>query len=193
MTKEEFKNLDIDSKVNYINSRLSEGNTVIRIREDLGIGEKYLQKELKGKYKFNPKNRRYDKEPTSGITDKKPTNSIHEVIETTNNIHEAKEPTISLPNNIKNDLLEMLTMKDDLKEVIKAFKEGYAKEPTNVIEIIDDKGIKISLPDDEVVRTTVRANKSVLNSWNEFCNNYKEFSKQDLISMAMIEYIEKYK
>ncbi|MGL5753066.1 MAG: integrase, partial [Paraclostridium sp.] len=97
------------------------------------------------------------------------------------------------PRDMRNDLLEILSMKNDLKEVIQAFREGYAKEPTKVIEIIEDKGIKISLPDDEVVRTTVRANKTVLDTWNEFCSRNKEFSKQDLISMAMLEYIEKYK
>ena len=44
MTKEEFLELDINKKIEYLNEKLSEGQTVIRIREDLGIGEKSLQK-----------------------------------------------------------------------------------------------------------------------------------------------------
>ena len=44
MIKKEFLELDIDKKIEYLNKKLSEGQTVIRIREDLGIGEKSLQK-----------------------------------------------------------------------------------------------------------------------------------------------------
>lgn len=46
--------------INKINSKLKQGNTVIRIREDLGIGEKALQKILKSSgYKYNPKLKQY--------------------------------------------------------------------------------------------------------------------------------------
>lgn len=183
MTREEFMNLDIDKKVEYINQKLSEGKTVTIIREDLEIGKKYLQKELKnGGYKYNQKNRMYVKEPINSIAYKEPINSIQD----------ANSMQNSLPMNFKEDIIEILDMKEDLKEVIRIVKEGYAKEPTQVIEIVEDKGIKISLPQDEVVRTTVRANKRILNMWNEFCSSNNEYSKQDLISMAMKEYIEKY-
>ena len=40
MIKKEFLELDIDNKIEYLNEKLSEGQNVIRIREDLGIGEK---------------------------------------------------------------------------------------------------------------------------------------------------------
>lgn len=184
MTKNEFMELDIDSKVDYLNSKLKEGHTVIRIREDLGIGEKYLQRELKNNgYKFNKKDKMYDKEHTISLSNNEPIN----------NIQEAKEHTISIPNNLRDDLIEILDMKNDLKQVIEVFKKGYDKNHTQIIEIVEDKGIKINLPNDKIVRTTVRANNTVLNLWNEFCNENKEFSKQDLISMAMLEYIDKYK
>lgn len=170
--------------IDKVNTLLGEGLTVAEIRKQLDISEKKFQKYMKdNKYKFNQKLKRYDKKPTNDIADKEHTKVIYDI----------NEPTNSIPTNIKEDLIEIIQMKEDLIEVVRAFKEGYAKEPTQVIEIIDDKGIKISLPKGEVVRTTVRANKPVLDMWNEFCGLHNEFSKQDLISMAMLEYIDKYK
>ncbi|MDB8809129.1 hypothetical protein, partial [Romboutsia sp. 1001216sp1] len=65
MTKEEFLELDIDKKIEYLNEKLSEGQTVIRIREDLGIGEKSLQKIIRENgYKYFQKEKRYYKENT---------------------------------------------------------------------------------------------------------------------------------
>jgi len=132
-------------------------------------------------YKYDNKSKQYAKETTNIIDHKEPTSSIYD-----------NDMPASLPTNLKKDLFEIVQMKEDLREVIKAFKEGYAKEPINVIEIVEDKGIKISLPKGEIVRTTVRANNTVLNLWNEFCSTNKEFSKQDLLSMAMLKYIEIY-
>ncbi|QEZ70865.1 hypothetical protein D4A35_18215 (plasmid) [Paraclostridium bifermentans] len=46
--------------ITYLNDKLNEGQTVIRIREDLGIGEKKLQKIIKESgYKYNQKLRKY--------------------------------------------------------------------------------------------------------------------------------------
>ena len=44
MEKDIFLNLSIEEQVEYLNKKLEEGQTVIRIREDLRIGEKTLQR-----------------------------------------------------------------------------------------------------------------------------------------------------
>ena len=84
-------------------------------------------------------------------------------------------------------------MKDDLKELIKNYKEGYDKGVTQVIEVVEDKGIKINLPESEIVRSTFRVNKNILDRWNTFCEEHKEFSKTNLLSSSLLEYMEKYK
>ncbi len=71
----EFESLDINAKVKYLNAKLKEGNTVIRIREDIGISEKYLQKEIKkGGFKYNQKLRQYL--PTTGTTTTSTSNTV---------------------------------------------------------------------------------------------------------------------
>ena len=60
MNKEEFKMLSFTDKINYFNNKLREGQTVIRIREDIGIGEKGWQKEVKKNgYKYDTKSKIY--------------------------------------------------------------------------------------------------------------------------------------
>ncbi len=74
MNKEQFNNLDFMEKIEYLNNKLKEGQTVIRIREDMGIGEKALQREIKANgYKYNNKERQYM--PTTEATTK-PTTEI---------------------------------------------------------------------------------------------------------------------
>ncbi|MFD3158869.1 hypothetical protein ACFIJ5_18835 (plasmid) [Haloimpatiens sp. FM7330] len=65
---------------------------------------------------------------------------------------------------------------------------------TNVIEVIDDK-IKINLPDSEEKRTTIRVNAKVWDDFNEFCSseNNKHLKKRDILSMALLEFIDRYK
>lgn len=173
MDRNTFDSLPIEDKINYINGKLSEGETVTQIREGLNLGEKTLQRLIKkAGYSYNQKIKKYVKSST--------------------NIIQSESSITNIIPNIKDDLLEIIEMKEDLKKLIKQYKEGYDKEHTSVIEVIVENNIKIDLPDAEIVRTTVRVNKDVLDCWNKFCNINKEFSKTDLLSSCMKEFIDKY-
>ena len=177
MDRTMFNELTNEGKISYINEELVKGKTVIRIREDLNIGEKTLQRLVKNLgYAYNQKLRQYVKQHTDIIQSKEYDNGNTNII----------------PHNLKEDLIEIINMKEDLREIIKNFKEGYDKEHTSVIEVISDKGIKVNLPDAEIVRSTVRINKEVLDRWNSFCDKHKEFSKTNLLSSCILEYIDKY-
>lgn len=54
-----------------------------------------------------------------------------------------------------------------------------------VINLVDDKHLT-SKP------KSIRINEFIYQDWQEFCDT-KHYSKQDLISMALKEYMEKYK
>jgi hypothetical protein len=51
------------------------------------------------------------------------------------------------------------------------------------------KGITIDLPNADTVRTTMKLYEEILLRFNNFCCNNRAFKKQDLISMALSEYI----
>ncbi|WP_195346676.1 hypothetical protein [Paraclostridium sordellii] len=176
MDRTMFDELTNEDKIHYINGELLKGKTVIRIREDLHIGEKTFQRLVKDLgYRYNQKLRQYVKQHTDIIQSKE-----YDI-----------DNTFSIPR-FKEEILEILDMKNDLKEIVKSFKEGYYKEHTNVIEVVSEEGIKIELPNSDIVRTTVRVNKDILDKWNLFCEDNKEFSKTNLLSMSMKQYMDKY-
>lgn len=178
MIKEEFKKLNTIDKINYINSKLEKGQTVIRIREDLGIGEKALQKIIKeAGYVYNQKSKRY-------ITTTQSTTKPLEVsvVETNTNalLTTEKANTLDYLSNNINILMDMI-------EKYKASTKSTTQTTTNyiTIDLVDDKHLKPK-------PKSIRINEFIYQEWQEFCDK-QHYSKMDLISMALKEYMEKYK
>lgn len=187
MTKKEFLELDINKKIEYLNKKLSEDQTVIRVREDIGIGEKLLQKIIKENgYKYNQKEKRYYKGNTNVI--QKNINQDEEIF------NSEYKHTTNILQNYKDDLIEIVKAKEEIFEVINAFKENnlYYKDTTNVIEVVASNEIQIKNFNSEAKGTSFRVYGETLTKWKEFCSKYKKYNNQDLVSMALEEYIKKY-
>ena len=173
MNKDQFNNLDFMEKIEYLNNKLKEGQTVIRIREDIGIGEKALQREIKANgYKYNNKERQYM--PTTEAT----TEILPTIV--------VDENTIVVPKQQQ----QILGYLENNFEVLQEFLEKYkstTKATTNhiVINLVDDKHLNPK-------PKSIRINEFIYQDWQKFCDT-KHYSKQDLISMALKEYMEKYK
>lgn len=173
MNKDQFNSLDFMEKIEYLNNKLKEGQTVIRIREDIGIGEKALQREIKANgYKYNNKERQYM--PTTEAT----TEILPTIV--------VDENTIVVPKQQQ----QILGYLENNFEVLQEFLEKYkstTKATTNhiVINLVDDKHLNPK-------PKSIRINEFIYQDWQKFCDT-KHYSKQDLISMALKEYMEKYK
>ncbi|GAA0866457.1 hypothetical protein [Paraclostridium tenue] len=180
MNKEEFNKLNFLDKVNYINSRLKKGETVIRIREDIGIGEKAFQKEMKiNGYKYNSKEKQY-----ISTEEKKPT-----IVVDPTTIVGYKNTTV-----VPKQQLEILGYLESNFEILQEFIEKYKSTTKSTTETTTNY-ISINLIDDKHLNPkpkSIRINEFVYQEWKDFCET-KRYSKQDLISMALKEYMEKYK
>lgn len=178
MNKNEFNTLSFINKIEYLNNKLREGNTVSNIRESIGIGEKTLQREIKiNGYKYDNKLKQYI--PTTETT----TINSKPIVVKDNTIVEAKK---------QEPILDYLESNFD---ILKEFIEKY-KATTNSTTQNTTNNIMINLVDDKHLNPkpkSIRINEFVYREWQEFCNDNKYYSKQDLISMALKEYIEKYK
>lgn len=180
MNKYQFNNLDFMEKIEYLNNKLKEGQTVTRIREDIGIGEKSLQREIKENgYKYSSKGRQYIS--NTEIT----TNTLPTVVEdkttTVGNVN-----TLVVPKQHQ----QILGYLENNFEVLQEFLEKYkstTETTTNhiVINLVDDKHLNPK-------PKSIRINEFIYKDWQKFCDT-KHYSKQDLISMALKEYMEKYK
>ena len=91
--------------------------------------------------------------------------------------------------NIKQDMIDIIEHKDEIFDMLKWFKNRDDKGMTEVIEVINE-GIKIDLPESETTRTTIRINKVIWEEFDAFCNENKEFNKQDLMAQALKDFMK---
>lgn len=91
--------------------------------------------------------------------------------------------------NIKQDMIEIIEHKDEILDMLKWFKNRDDNSMTEVIEVINE-GIKIDLPNSETTRTTIRINKIIWEDFDVFCNENKEFNKQDLMAQALKDFMK---
>lgn len=167
MNKKAFSNLNTADKVKYLNERLSEGQTVKRIRADLNISEKKLQKQIrKGGYKYNQKLKQYIK--VTGSTTQATTSGVV-----------AQNTSVAAKEYISENI-------DVLKEIIEKYKITKTTISTGiVIDLISDKHLNPK-------PHSLRINEFIWQEWQEFCDKNKHYSKQDLLSMALKLYMERY-
>ena len=167
MNKTEFSKLNTADKVKYLNERLSEGQTVKRIREDLNISEKKLQNQIrKGRYKYNQKLKQYIK--VAGNTTQTTTSGVV-----------AQNTSVAAKEYISENI-------DVLKEIIEKYKITKTTTSTGiVIDLISDKHLNPK-------PHSLRINEFIWQEWQEFCDKNKHYSKQDLLSMALKLYMERY-
>ena len=93
-----------------------------------------------------------------------------------------------MPEGFKENMIELVNQYDKIQEMINWFNN---KDAIDIIEV--STGIKIDLPDAPIKRTTIRVNESVWNDFLDLAEANSEFDKHNLLSMALKEYVEKYK
>lgn len=167
-----------------INNYLKEGKTVKEIREILGYSEKSYQKKIKELgYKYNQKEKQYILGNVEIMPVKASNTTCNTVSITSDNItnlitKDQEEGLNFISENIQ-----------DLQEMLMYYKRNKECNTVNrgiVINLIDDKDIDNGKP------VSVRVNKHIWKEWQEFTKDIN-YSSKELVSMALKEYMEKYK
>lgn len=172
------ENMDIEK----INMMLQEGKTVKAVRESLGIPEKKFQKTVKELgYKYNQSKRLYINVLDSGI-DTRDSNILPTTQTTTDNT--------TAPSTLTTTQTTTIDYLTDNIELLKQLLESYKRNT----EANNSKDIIINLDNDKHLDPkpkSIRINEFVWRDWQEFTKDLT-FSKTDLISMALKEYMEKH-
>ncbi len=177
----ELKKYKIEDIVAYINQEFEKNKSLISISEELEVNESTIRKKLNSNgykridNKFVLKDDICNQECNTSKENKEITNNITNVFSNS----EFKDNMLFLHNEI-----------NVLKDIIKQFKQDD-KSNTSVIELRE--GIKINLPESNIKRTTIRINEVIWDMFNQFVDENKPFDKHDLMGMALLEYINKYK
>ncbi|MFU7517652.1 hypothetical protein [Clostridium sp. HCS.1] len=203
---------DIEQVVIYINKELSNGRTLKDIEiNDFKVNDRVMAKRLsrKGYKRINnqyilneyedsntkvikPENIKYDNSNTKVIKneDEKYDNGNTEIIIEKNKKYEDSNTLVINQKEIQNKLIGLAQNYDKILNLIQEYDKKYDARYDK-----EQEGIVIELPIETKndFRATVRINNVIWEQFGEFANNHKEFTKRDLLSMALKEYMGKYK
>ena len=177
----DLKKCKIEDIVGYINEKIEEHGSLIKVANILGVGESSIRKFITSRGYKRVESRFVPLDDTCNHREHTPKK---EKITTENT------SVINIPD-IKENMMYLSSETETLKNMIKWFKSRDDKSNTDVIEVVE--GIKINLPEAPIKRTTIRINEEVWNMFNELVDENRPIDKHDLMSMALLEYINKYK
>lgn len=186
---------NIEEVVIYLNSELSKGRTQKDIEiNDFKVNERVIAKRLisRGYKKID---NQYIKTNESSIkaintTISECDNSNTKVISNVHKEYDKSDTLVINKKEIQSKIIGLAQNYDKILKIIQEYEEKYAAQYDKGSE-----GIIIELPIETKTdfRATVRVNNVIWEQFGEFSNNHKEFTKRDLISMALKEYIENHK
>lgn len=188
MNKQKFNNLDLMDQLEYVNKKLSDGESLREISKCLNMSKTTIRNRFKKiDYVFNKDKKQYIKDSDEykkniNILQVKPIENKEikedEYIYNTNVLTnvEAKEKLINIIDNY-----------DNIEKMLKWFENQK-----NIIEVEE-----INIDTDKLVgnakTTTVRLYDKVWEDFRKFMKGYPEYKSMDLVSMALVEYMSKYK
>lgn len=184
MTGEKFKALALEQQVEYINSQLEQGETVDNIRIALGVGKNYIGNNFsKGGYV---------KDRATGlyilVGEAKAENKVNSTKKANRKVLESK---------MEGDRIKVLETKieglETNLEQIKAMLNTIVTKSNNAnttIGIIDTE-IK-TFETDNLVSRSYKVDADVQQAFKVFCRVNGKYNISDILSNAMLEYMEKF-
>lgn len=161
----------IDKLVEYINIELKKNpkNSVNKICDKMGVKQSTFKTWAhKAGYKFDISTREYTR-----------------VIQK-DNVAETNIIQKYNKNIDTNKLFELIEMLEPLKEIIQEYNKSK--------NIIDIKPIELQPKNiTEVKQKLFKVDVETLKNWDKFVSDHKQFKVQNLISLALEEFINKYK
>ena len=186
---------NIEEVISYLNNELSKGRTQKDIEiNDFKVNERVIAKRLtsRGYKRIDNQYVKYDKSNTKVIsTDKNKYEDNHTiVIKGDKKEYDNNNTLVINQKEIQNKLIGLAQNYDKIIEIIQEYDKKYDAQYDKEYE-----GITIELPIETKndFRATVRVNNVIWEQFGEFANNHKEFTKRDLLSMALKLYMDKYK
>lgn len=216
MNKELFNSLSFEKQLEYINDQLSLGKSVSKVSEELGYSKRAIGKKFNHKgYFLNEKKDKYIlKEAIEGDNVGDSSNSYISMLVENNKVtsslknyedgnggdseeccvEDLKEDTkkdfnYNLGDNEK-DCKEGLTLLlQEKAETLKEMIEWFEAQKKNKLIIKNSLVVDIDLPKD-IVKKSIRISDKVWNDFNDFCEKHEDFTKQDILNLALTKFLQ---
>ncbi|MEG2618888.1 MAG: hypothetical protein RR984_03975 [Bacilli bacterium] len=176
---------NIDSIVDFINYELNNGRSLAEIeRSEFGVNPSVISKRL-GRLKYKRINNKFIKQDVGQVVRQ---HVRHEenciLVEEVNEVVDPVEKTVT----------DIVPIRENKEKLI-----GLIENYDVIMELVEAKkneiGISIELPNEpgkKEARATIRVNKIIWDKFNHFADNNKQFTKKELVSQALKEFMEKY-
>ena len=183
MDKEQFNNSDIKEQVKYFNEKIKELGSSSAASRDIGYkDESTIRKRFKGKgYRLNEEKTEYVLVDNTAVSKADTSKTI------ITSKSETKVLNKNIPENLVKEIEEFKSLKNDIKEMLE-WRENFKE----VAATYEDTEIKIDaqrLKNEDAITRGIKIYPSVFIEFKKFCTEHKEYRMQDLISMALLEYI----
>lgn len=196
MDRREFEMLDVLDQIDYFNKMLYDNISNNKLCEMIGIPRTTIRDRFnKAGYKFDMKEKCY-KSITTNLLHNNESNSKVTPIKKVLDIKPSVTP-IPMENlnqimdivNFKSDLIELINLKKEIKETIETVKKyEFEKDIIDIPDIKIDSS-KLSGP---LKNRSFKVYEDVLEKFLDFAKKNNNFKQQDLLSQAMVEFIERY-
>lgn len=184
MTEKEFKDLKIKvlRSLGFINRELLKKKNLYTIIERSGItldeirliGYEYKEE---SNQMGRVKKIEYEDLPDHLKEQKQEIEEVNNFIHVFNNMNEV---------HLK-QLQDMINNYPIIMEMVNRFKSNQK----NILK--DEIIIELPFDNDKQISKSFRINGVIAKEWEQFCQDYKEFTVKDLVSMALKEYMSKYR
>lgn len=181
MVWSDLRKCKIEDVARYVNEQIEEFGSLKKVGDNLQVNESTIRKFLTSKGYKRIGN-------TFVLKDDKC--NLREHTQKKEQMTNENTSVINLPD-VKENMIYISNEMDTLKDMIQWFKTRDDKSNTSVIEVVE--GIKIDLPEANIKRTTIRINEKVWDMFNELVEENRPIDKHDLMGMALLEFINKYK
>lgn len=181
--------MEVDKIVTIINSELKKNNNinVNKIIDKIGLKRKTVKDKLeRAGYIFNAEIRQYVIEGKKDVIPTVTASKIEplEVVEVIEKAPSQNATDLTVPEKYRG----LFTKYDVLMKMIEEYEMTGSQNVTRGI-------LTIELPHETKTdtRATFRINDVVYQRFKEFADKHKQFTVKELISQALIEFMEKYK
>lgn len=179
-----WNEFSLEEIVDYINKQLFSGRSMKDIEIiDFKVNERVISKRL------NRKGYKKIENQFVKTTDNKKNNKVkvEKSIEIIKNESDDKLMTPVITKEMEHKLLNLIKYHDNIMDLVINFDDAQMTG-INTTEII----VKLPKEEDRTFRTTIRVNDVVWNRFKEFCDKNIDFTQKDLLSMALVEYMNKF-
>lgn len=182
MDKTAFNKLKLQEQVQYINDQLVLGLSVTKVCESIGIDRSTVRKRFKnGGYTFN-----------------KDLNLYEGDILTEENIKEIASKPIKKPQKVRTIADDMIALEDRIRALEKQMRALENKVDTQAINTGNTTNanateLELLEFDADTVTRAYRLYEDVQKEFKIFCKKHSEHKVQDIISTALVEFMNKRK